>query len=221
MPNSVRTPLTPPKQSRSRRTLERIVNASLEILDAEGARGLTVQAVVKRAGSSVGSFYARFGGKDDLLDYLGERVWDDALDRWNAAISSKTWSDMDLAQITEGAAGVLIDVERSRSVSLKALDRVATGRDASGTFRRHVLDGLSALLLERGQEIEHESPELAVRLGLNAIAGAIDASWGEAGQAVPRETLIQECSELLLGYLTGSAARRSEGGQVDFFEVWG
>ena len=65
----------PPKQTRSRRTLERIVQASLDILEREGPDGLTVQAIVERAGSSVGSFYARFGGKDDLLEYVGDRVW--------------------------------------------------------------------------------------------------------------------------------------------------
>ena len=68
---------SPPKQSRSRKTLERIVNAALEILAAEGPAALTVQAVASRANSSVGSFYARFRGKDDLLNYLGTRVWED------------------------------------------------------------------------------------------------------------------------------------------------
>ena len=53
-------------------TWMRIAKASLEILGEEGADGLTVQAIVQRAGSSVGSFYARFDGKEDLLDYLGE-----------------------------------------------------------------------------------------------------------------------------------------------------
>ena len=54
--------INPPKQARSRRTLERIVEASLEILAAEGPDSLTVHRVVEKAGSSVGSFYARFEG---------------------------------------------------------------------------------------------------------------------------------------------------------------
>ena len=59
--------LNPPQQSRSQRTLERIVAASLELLATQGPSGLTVQAVVDKADSSVGSFYARFKGKDDLF----------------------------------------------------------------------------------------------------------------------------------------------------------
>ena len=53
--------LNPPKQSRSRRTLERIVQAALKILEEQGHKALTVQAVVDRADSSVGSFYAQIG----------------------------------------------------------------------------------------------------------------------------------------------------------------
>ena len=65
-------PQRPPKQLRSHRTLERIARASFEILEEDGAGGLTVHAVIARARSSVGSFYARFSGRDELLAYLGE-----------------------------------------------------------------------------------------------------------------------------------------------------
>ena len=97
--------LTPPKQTRSRRTLERIVQASLSILDEQGPAGLTVQAVVARAGSSVGSFYARFKGKGDLLDYLGARVWQEALERWNEALESRDWSALGLRELAAGSVG--------------------------------------------------------------------------------------------------------------------
>ena len=36
---------------------------------------LTVQDIVSRAGTSVGSFYARFSGKDDLFAYVEASVW--------------------------------------------------------------------------------------------------------------------------------------------------
>ncbi|MGD8279645.1 MAG: helix-turn-helix domain-containing protein, partial [Gemmatimonadota bacterium] len=67
------------------------MTAALELLERDGPDGVTVQGVVQRADSSVGSFYARFGGKDDLLHYLAERVWDEALERWNAALEARAW----------------------------------------------------------------------------------------------------------------------------------
>jgi AcrR family transcriptional regulator len=204
-----------------------LVNAALELLEANGPDGVTVQAVVARARSSVGSFYARFGGKDDLLEYLGERVWEEALRRWDDAVQAKAWSAMDLAEITEGAVGLLIDVRRTRVGRLRDLDRMSGGGDAYERFRRHVVESLEALLLERITEVEHESPQLAVRLGLSAILGVIDAGLDRPADSrepqegsVSREQLVHECTDLLLRYWTGGA---HDGGTepVEFFDVWG
>ena len=216
-----RARLNPPKQSRSQRTLERIVEASLELLATEGPAGLTVHAVVEKAGSSVGSFYARFRGKEDLLDYLGERVWDEALDRWNEALVSRDWSELDFAQLVAGAVDLLIDAQRSRSVYLKALDSAA-GRqsNAYANFRSHLLAGLAGLLLQRSVDIGHDKPELAVRLGLRAVLGVIDAELRVVEDRLDRETLVSECRSLLHGYLRGRVDAGA-GDAVDFFDVWG
>lgn len=213
--------LNPPQQARSKQTLERIVAASLEILATEGPAGLTVHAVVDKADSSVGSFYARFGGKDDLLDYLGERIWSEALERWNQALSAKEWAGLDFSELVEGCVGLLIDAQRSRSVYLKALDKVA-GRqgDAYAAFRRRLLEGVSELLLERRASIVHEHPEIAVRLGLRAVMGAIEGELRAAEARLDRDGLIRESRNLLVSYLTGRAAEGA-GGDVDFFDVWG
>ena len=65
-----------PKQHRSRQTLQRITRAALELIGQNGVEGTTVGAITRRAGSSVGSVYARFDGKSDLLHYLDERIWE-------------------------------------------------------------------------------------------------------------------------------------------------
>jgi AcrR family transcriptional regulator len=216
--------LRPPKQPRSRRTLERIVGAALDILEEEGPEGVTVQAVVGRARSSVGSFYARFRGKDDLLEYLGSRVWDEALERWSEAVAARSWSDMGLAELVAGAVGLLFDARRSRVQQLRALDRMAGGTGAYEAFRDRLLGDLEALLLERRDEIAHATPELAVRLALRAILGVVDAGLGsaESDEAASREILVAECRELVLAYLTGRPRGTAQGAEpVDFFDVWG
>ena len=65
----------PPKQARSQETLHRIAQAALELMEEGGVENATVSAIVNRAGASVGSFYARFKGKDDLIRYLQDRIW--------------------------------------------------------------------------------------------------------------------------------------------------
>ena len=222
MPNPALSALNPPKQPRSRRTLERIVKAALDILEEEGPSGVTVQAVVARARSSVGSFYARFRGKDDLLEYLGSRIWGEALERWNEAVAARSWAEMDLAELAAGASGLLFDVRRSRVAGLRAVDRMVEGTGAFEAFREHLLGDLESLLLERRDEIAHEAPERAVRLGLRAVLGVLDSGMEPEGASEDeaREVLVRECSELLLSYL-GGRPRGGDPARVDFFDVWG
>ncbi|MDH3271307.1 MAG: TetR/AcrR family transcriptional regulator [Gemmatimonadota bacterium] len=213
--------LNPPKQHRSRRTLERIVEASLELLATEGPSGLTVHKVVDKADSSVGSFYARFKGKDDLLDYLGDRIWTEALDRWNDALASRAWGALSLSEMVEGSVGLLIDAQRSRSAYLRALDWAAGGpSDAYTTFRTQLLVGLGDILLRRRLQMTHPNPELAVRLGLRAVLGVVESEFRAVGERLPRETLVEECRVLLLGYLTGETLEPGSGEGVEFFDVW-
>ena len=217
--------LNSPKQARSRRTLERIIQAALEILEVDGSSALTVQAVVERASSSVGSFYARFSGKEDLLDYLAERVWHQTLDRWNNALSSRDWSRIDLQHIAEGSIRLLVDAGKSRSVYMRALDR-AKGRDgvAYHTFRSQVIGDVAEILLARRDEIAHPDPELAVRLGLLATAGMIEADRSADDGPLPREILVSEATNLLLRYLTVSTSASAQvkaSEEVDFFDIWG
>jgi AcrR family transcriptional regulator len=213
--------INPPLQSRSRRTLERIVAASFEILATEGPAGLTVHRVVEKAESSVGSFYARFDGKDDLLDYLGERVWTEALERWNRAVDSRDWGTAELPGLVRGSVTLLVDAQRSRSVYLKSLDQISGRRaNAYDLFRVQVLEGVAALLLGRASEMTHSQPTVAVRIGLGAVMGVLDAENRVALERLDREVLIDECSSLLLAYLAGTEAGEGDAAGVEFFDVW-
>jgi hypothetical protein len=111
---------------------------------------------------------------------------------------------------------------------LRDLDRMSAGGDAYERFRRHLVGSLEGLLLERREEMEHPRPELAVRLGLSAVMGVIEAGLVrpdasgelEGGGVVTREELVDECTDLLLSYLTGGTTGRGTE-PVEFFDVWG
>ncbi len=213
--------VNPPKQARSRKTLERIAKASLAILDEEGPEALTVQAIVDRAGSSVGSFYARFQGKDDLLDYLGSRAWSEAAERWDQVLASRDWSDLALAQLIDGSVALLADAARSRGAYLKGLNHAGATDDPFARFQNHVLAGLADVLLGRRDEIEHGNPQLAVRLGLTAVVGLLDAAGTSRLEAVSALELRTEAGRLLRAYLQPGQTSDSAPGSVDFFDIWG
>jgi len=213
----------PPKQTRSRRTLERIVRASLDILEQEGPDGLTVQAIVERASSSVGSFYARFAGKEDLLEYLGERVWREAATRWDEALASRDWSGLNLAQVVEGAVDLLEQAGRSRASYLTALERASGAReDAYLAFHTHVIRGIEGLLLARSAEITHPDPSVAVTLGLRAALAVVEAGLERVGvDPVGPDRRREEAAAMLVTYLTGERGRQVGKKKVEFFDIWG
>ena len=57
----------PPKQKRSQESLERVLEASMRLLEENGFDAFTIQDVSQRADVSVGAIYARFGNKESLL----------------------------------------------------------------------------------------------------------------------------------------------------------
>ena len=62
-----------PQQDRSVLSMARMLDAAEAIFAEGGDSALTVEAVVKRSKTSVGSFYSRFGDRNGLLKSMHER----------------------------------------------------------------------------------------------------------------------------------------------------
>ena len=204
MPASTQLP-RPPRQQRSRRTLARIVEAGLAILREQGQEGLTVQDVVARARTSVGSFYQRFSGKEELLRHLEGALVAEARSRFEGELAAGVSA--------EASLGAAIDAVVSLLAREPALDPALA---AAAEVDRARADAVARVLLERGHEIRHEHPEAAVRTGFAAVAGALRAP--PAG--VPRAELVRELGRLWRSYLGAGGGGEPEEA-VDFFEVWG
>lgn len=65
--------LPQPQQSRSFKTRQSFVDAGWEILRNQSWESVSITAIAKKAGRSVGVFYQRFGSKDDFLTVLLNR----------------------------------------------------------------------------------------------------------------------------------------------------
>ena len=212
-------PISHPKQARSRQTLERIVAAALELLEEGGRDAVTVQAVVAKARSSVGSFYARFKGKEDLLEHLRDKVRRSAAVEWSDTVGAEAW-ERSLEGVAARAVALLLDLGPRYEARIRTADSlIADGEDDEPT--RKALEELATRLLERREEITHADPERAVRIALAAVLGvgqyARPVVTDEAG--ADADGLRTECTYLLVGYLTGRP--RDESASVDFFDVWG
>jgi TetR/AcrR family transcriptional regulator, fatty acid biosynthesis regulator len=67
-------PLTA-RQVAKEQTRQRLLDAALDILDAEGEAGLTTTRVAQRAGVAQPTFYVHFEDMDDLLRELVRQLW--------------------------------------------------------------------------------------------------------------------------------------------------
>jgi AcrR family transcriptional regulator len=56
-------------------TREQIVQAAIDLLDAEGLEGLNMRSLGKRLGSAATAVYWHVGSKDNLIALAGDRVW--------------------------------------------------------------------------------------------------------------------------------------------------
>jgi AcrR family transcriptional regulator len=203
----------PPKQPRSRKTLERIVAAGLAILEEDGPDAVTVQAVVRRSRTSVGSFYARFKGKVDLLAYLAESVRESAIAEWRASVAAPTGSGGRLPEAVVSVIDHLIEVRDRWDAGVRAAAGLPDHGSDHDAFCASVVDELASRLLAHRSEMTHDRPEVGVRVGLRAAMGVIDH------EDLAPDDLRRECIALLMAYL-GAGPAKGEREGVEFFDVW-
>lgn len=238
--------LNPPKQARSRATLARLERAAIELIAEKGPDGANVQDITRRARSSVGSFYARFDGKDELMAYLRARVWQDVQDRWDESGNS----DREIARIKgfEGADpendGLSAALYLISARVIQAFEPDARARrvlethrgpedpeDLAGLLVEHLATETSARLAEYTAEIDHPNPQVAVRLLLAVlVASARELTETESLNvlrgALGLPELPMELWRMAIGYLhqrSGATAFSSQDppAQMEFFDVWG
>lgn len=62
-----------PRQGRAEATVNAILEAAFQLLEADGVEALTTNHVAARAGVSIGTLYQYFGSKQDILAALAQR----------------------------------------------------------------------------------------------------------------------------------------------------
>jgi AcrR family transcriptional regulator len=68
-----------PQQSRSRATVDAIVEGALRCIATSGMAGLTTKQIADKGGVSVGSIYEYFDNKEAIVDALYQRFVDDVV----------------------------------------------------------------------------------------------------------------------------------------------
>jgi AcrR family transcriptional regulator len=158
------TLLRKPLQDRSRRTLERLVAAAARLLEEHGPDAVTVTGVTREARTSVGAFYARFSGKEEMVRYLGERWLAEALELWQAVTADvETGGGGELRHGMTTLAGLYLNGPARRLALLHGQDDPVPSR--LRRFEDRVAEVLAAggLAGEGGGESDFSDPTRFLR----------------------------------------------------------
>ncbi|HVS16395.1 MAG TPA: TetR/AcrR family transcriptional regulator [Thermoanaerobaculia bacterium] len=203
-----------PRQARSRRSLDRILDATRELLEDRSFDQISIAEIVARAGSSVGVFYSRFADKQALLDCLDELYALDVIRELGGLAESWQKRRPSLQEMVEEATRRLITFHRARRGLVRALILHARlhvdGPFAERTRRMQRQPGIADALLAHRDEIDHPDPERAARFSLVQALTAVreHVLFAEGPAAIvplDGEALAREVERAWLAYLRGPA----------------
>jgi AcrR family transcriptional regulator len=213
-----------PKQARSERTLFRLLDAAEALIVEQGLAGLSIPEVVRRAGSSVGGFYARFRDKNELLRALEERFFLEVQSRLDALADERRWADAPVRDIVIAAVDELVTVTDARRALIKAFMFRATVdvqiRDEAVGFRNRAAQRIAALLVGKSPAFRHPEPVLAIDLGVQAAFSLMNQhvlldGTEAAGRMISLDDLKREIARLFIAYVgIDDEARSAAGARV-------
>ncbi len=171
--------LRPPKQRRSRETLQKFLDATRELLEEKSFDDISVAEITRKAGASVGAFYARFDDKEGLLEYLNGLFDAEITGDVRRTIDSKNWNEAPLESVVTELLQVLVRSHRHHRGTLRALVLRTLAGGGGAERPNDMPEGLSPAkplvdeILRRRNLINHPNPDVAVHLGLAMAASAV------------------------------------------------
>jgi AcrR family transcriptional regulator len=171
--------LTLPRQRRSQKTLDRLLDACEGLLREKGFEEISVSDIARRARSSVGAFYGRFRGKEALLDLLDAKSEERIVAWWESYFSPAKWEGVSTEEILRQFVSLSVRAHRESKGTLRALFLRLRGGPTEEMLgralrmNRKVVEGFRDLLSSRRAEIDHPNPDLAILHGLVMVIAAI------------------------------------------------
>jgi AcrR family transcriptional regulator len=208
----------PPRQARSRETLDRILDAAEALVAEKGFDDTPVAEIVQGAGSSVGAFYTRFRDKEGLLHALYDRYYEQAIATADLALDPARWEGASISEILRAVVRFLVGTYREQRGLVRAFV-IRNHTDPSFRARRerlshYVSERLSDLLMARRGEISHDDPERAAAFALMLVFSTIDNllfdEMRSGALALSDDEYSTELTRACLAYLGAPEISRKE-----------
>jgi AcrR family transcriptional regulator len=207
----------PAKQKRSQESIERVVEASIRLLEENGFERFTIQDVSRSADLSVGAIYARFGNKESLLRIVHAQAMEAMARDGEAvgAVDGRPGQDVRevIVEAVRSVAGIFHRNEKllRAFMHLGAVDDEIARRGSSVSI--DLSRQFAATILAHGQAIAHPNPETAVDVAYRMAycTFARQVMYGpsfESDRAIGWDDLAEEVADACSAYLLQPLPRR-------------
>jgi AcrR family transcriptional regulator len=199
-------PRNQPRQSRSRATVELILDATIRIFEREGSESATTSRVAEVAGVSVGTLYQYFSNRDAILDALQDREFERATQMMQRVLSGKGQASP--REVARSVVEELFALYRAapalhRALALEGLRVTPTERVLA--FDLRVVGIIKNFLLLDRARIRRPQIDTAAFVIYQSVRATMLAYLLETPAGVNDETLLDEVTDLILSYLTHAA----------------
>jgi AcrR family transcriptional regulator len=198
----------PPQQARSRASLERALQAGVEVVAEGDWNAFTTAEICRRAKVAVGSLYARFPTKEALILAVQDRILEQLGVEEQAIFDGGGWSELDAEQtIARGVRGVIETVHRNGVTIAMLMSYSATNLDVQlhgSASAQRFGEAFERKLLEHRAAFSHPNPELAVtvatRLLFDTLARRV-SSPAQLSSPVSWDAFSEELVLVISAYL--------------------
>lgn len=199
--------VNPPRQTRSQKTLERILEAAEQLVLEQGFDGTSVAGVVKLAQSSVGAFYSRFPDKQALLLCLRDRFIEQAVATLQLALLPERWTGIRTRDMVYANVRFTLAMFRERSRLIAAFAR-HLGEDflqVELSLVERSTESIQTILESRGERVGHRNGPAAVRFAVSCVFANLVARVQQIAAGVKTdyedEEVSHQLAEMVVAYL--------------------
>ncbi len=186
-----------PQQARARATVDAILVAAAQILEAQAPERFTAKRVAERAGVSIGTLYQYFANKGAILEALAERYGSEV--ETSLAHAIEQHRRLPLRDAVRRGIEHVVALHRAspKLHHTLACDPEPIDAEALAGFRRTT----QAYLQQQADAVRDVDPELASMVVTRAALALVHTTSVEEPEWLEHPDFAREVSELLIRYL--------------------
>lgn len=195
-----------PAQPRARRTVERIIAATGELILNQGLEALTTNRVAEQANVNIATLYQYFPHKQALLSALLQTHMHDLTRKLNTLLeglgevsvedSSRLWATLGIQYFRQNDSLLSVLIQ-----SQQALAAQPEGKE----FERRLLDAMHRFLSRQRDRLQVDNLDRAIYVALHACTGILSRHLLEPVPYYSDEDIVEEVAALMSRYFYGHA----------------